>query len=107
MPQVYGSHECWKERLAGSPVRLQWDPDHDPIGAKQERRAIQLGMAGEILRSFANEWILKIEDISDFVSKQRPLATSDGSSELVTPREEVYRIEDSEVASRLGVEGLS
>jgi hypothetical protein len=107
VPQVYGSYEGWKERLAESPVRIQWDPDHDPTGAKQERRAIQLGMAGDVLRRFANEWILKIEDISDFVSQQRQLAESDGSSELVTPREEVYRIENSEVASRLGVDSFA
>ena len=29
-------------------VRLQWDPDHDPIGAPQQRRAIQLGLRNEV-----------------------------------------------------------
>src|ERR1700677_1214644 len=28
----YRSHDEWKRRLADSPVRLQWDPDHDPYG---------------------------------------------------------------------------
>ena len=31
-----------------SDVRLQWDPDHDPFGAHQLRRAIQLGLRNEV-----------------------------------------------------------
>jgi hypothetical protein len=67
-------------------VRLQWDPDHDPAGAPLERRAIQLGIRGKILKQFATEWIHSIEDISALVAAQRnrPL------SELQVPRERVY-----------------
>src|SRR5262249_13871606 len=68
---VYGSYEQWQERVANSAVRLQWDPDHDPHGAKQERRAIQLGMSGDVLRAYSKEWIIGIEDISAFVAEQR------------------------------------
>jgi hypothetical protein len=32
VPEVYSIHQAWKERLALSQVRLQWDPDHDPSG---------------------------------------------------------------------------
>ena len=31
-----------------SRVRLQWDPDHDPNGHSQARRAIQLGLRNEV-----------------------------------------------------------
>jgi hypothetical protein len=106
VPEVYGTEAGWNARLAGSPVRLQWDPDHDPNGAKQERRAIQLGLAGEVLRRYAREWILKIEDISDFVSQQRSNVQAHGFSGLATPREYVYPIKDPEVASRLGADRL-
>ena len=34
-------------RMRGK-VRLQWDPDHDPSGAPQKRRAIQLGLRAEV-----------------------------------------------------------
>ena len=30
MPEVYGTHEAWQRAVAGSDVRLQWDPDHGP-----------------------------------------------------------------------------
>src|SRR4051794_22208495 len=42
VPEVYGGEQEWKQAVAGSCVRLQWDPDHDPSGQKAERRAIQL-----------------------------------------------------------------
>ena len=42
--------------------------------------------------------------ISDFVSEHRPLATRDRVNNLVTPREDVYQLQNSEVASRLGVD---
>ena len=96
VPEVYSTHEAWKERLALSPIRLQWDPDHDPKGTKQDRRAIQLGMSGEVLKKYAREWIVEIEDISDFVTSQREHALK-GNRDLVTPQEEIYPVRDEAV----------
>ena len=100
VPEVYSTHEVWKERLASSPVRLQWDPDHDPLGTKQERRAIQLGLSGDVLKKYAREWIVEIEDISDFVAAQREHALQ-GNRDLITPREEVYPVMDEAVFKSL------
>lgn len=104
VPEVYGSEASWKRALAGSDVRLQWDPDHGPSGAPVERRAIQLGLRGEVLARYAETWPLEIEDISDFVSEQRANVKSPHNL-LVTPREAVYPVADVEVAARLGVSG--
>jgi hypothetical protein len=104
VPEVYGSPEDWKARLAESPVRLQWDPDHDPRGSKQERRAIQLGLAGDVLRQYAQNWIVSIEDISGFVAEQRAHAESNDSANLVTPQEEVYPINNLEIARHIGID---
>lgn len=46
-----------------------------PSGAKEERRAIQLGLRGDVLRRCAREWILEIQDVSKFVAEQRANAT--------------------------------
>src|SRR5581483_8831594 len=46
VPELYAGREDWKQAVARSCVRLQWDPDHDPSVAKVERRAIQLGLRG-------------------------------------------------------------
>ncbi|HEU5229451.1 MAG TPA: DUF4291 family protein, partial [Ktedonobacteraceae bacterium] len=35
--EAYTNEEAWKLAVEQSSVRLQWDPDHDPTGAKVER----------------------------------------------------------------------
>jgi hypothetical protein len=104
VPDVYGSKAEWKRALAQSAVRLQWDPDHDPAGAKQDRRAIQLGLRGEVLARYARPWIVRIEDVSPFVAEQRAPAQTAGYDKLVVPREDVYPVTDPDVAARLGID---
>jgi len=100
-PASYDSREVWQRAVAGSDVRLQWDPDHDPAGRPLDRRAIQLGLRGEILARYARDWPLEIEDISGFVAEQRGHAVPP-FDRLETPEEDVYPIADPEVAARLG-----
>ena len=100
---LYGSHDRWRKAVATSSVRLQWDPDHHPSGAKQERRALQLGLQGEALRKFVEEWTVSIEDISGFVEEQRQGLHSKGVDSLRTPAEHVYPVADKVVAARLGI----
>jgi hypothetical protein len=102
-PRVYESNEQWKKAVATSPVRLQWDPDHHPSGAKQDRRAIQLGLEGAALRKYVEEWTVSIADISDFVAEQRRTLESGGIASLRTPVEDVYPVSDKAVAARLGL----
>jgi hypothetical protein len=102
VPEVYGNEAAWKAAVVGSDVRLQFDPDHDPSGAPIQRRAIQLGLRGEVLARYAKEWLLDIEDVSEFVREQSQHARSP-FDRLITPREEVYPVTDPEVAARLGL----
>ncbi|MGK7921080.1 MAG: DUF4291 domain-containing protein [Trichodesmium sp.] len=103
IPTIYNSQEEWKETLKRSPVRLQWVPDHNPIGEKVERRAIQLGLEGAILRNYSRDWILKIEDITEFVRQQRSNRESSKWINLITPKEDVYPIDNSEIIYKLGL----
>jgi hypothetical protein len=85
----YASEAEWKEAVANSDVRLQWDPDHDPFGRPLERRAVQLGLRGETLRRYGETEVISIEDITPFVVSQRT-SLAHGTGALVTPRESVY-----------------
>ena len=87
---LYDSREAWKAQLAASDVRLQWDPDHDPHGVKQERRAIQLGLKGNTLKRFSEEWIHSIKDITDFVAAQKAKLDGEGIETLEVPVERVW-----------------
>jgi hypothetical protein len=94
VPGVYATEKDWKEAVANSNVRLQWDPDHDPSGGKEDRRAVQLGLRGDALAHFGREWIARIEDISEFVAAQREYANPSAQDKLLLPREEVYPVND-------------
>ncbi|MHC5541805.1 DUF4291 domain-containing protein [Singulisphaera rosea] len=100
--EAYASHDAWQKAVAESDVRLQWDPDHGPSGNPVERRAIQLGLRGDVVGRYVKDWLIGIEDISDFVAEQRSNAVAP-FDRLVMPRDAVYRIEDPKVAARLGI----
>lgn len=80
-------------------VRLQWDPDHLPNGSKVEgRRAIQLGIRGKMLQRLSNEFIVGIEDITEFVLENR-IKTEE--NELMIPVETVYDIIDENLIKKI------
>ena len=89
-PESNESRENWQAAVQSSDVRLQWDPDHSPSGAKLARRAVQLGLRGELLQSFAKAELLEVIDLSEFVASQRENAVGPNFSELITPAESIY-----------------
>lgn len=98
--EVYGDRESWKRRVIGSGVRLQWDPDHAPCGSKENRRAVQLGIRGDTLRAFATSWTVAIEDVTARVHAE---AQRRATTQLHTPSEAVYPVNDAAVRDRLGI----
>ncbi|MFO0881093.1 MAG: DUF4291 domain-containing protein [Gemmataceae bacterium] len=99
----FATEEAWAQAVERSSVRLQWDPDHHPSGAPLERRAIQLGLRGEMLEAFGRRELVEVIDLSAFVAEQRERLASGGVADLVTPRERVYRPADTAIALRLGL----
>ena len=90
------SKEEWKEKLENSEVRCQWDPDVDIYGNPIGRRAIQLGIKGETVRKYVNEWIVNITDITDKVIKMRNSIKNRTFSESVLPQEKKYILQINE-----------
>lgn len=106
VPDLYSSESAWKQALKQSSVRLQWDPDRDPSGKKLERRAIQLGLRNEVLAEYARDWIISIEDISEFVQEQYRNVRSNNWTDLITPDEAVYPVTQSNLAIKLGLSAI-
>lgn len=96
-------HEEWRAAVARSDVRLQWDPDHDPGGRSIPRRAVQLGLRGEMLRRYGEAELLGIEDITDFVTEQR-VQLQKGIANLLTPVERIYKPSTQTAAAAIGIE---
>ena len=84
-------------------VRLQWDPDHNPYGEKEQRRAVQLGLRGDTLNLFLEKWILKIEDITDFVKAQHEHVLAGKLDELKMPEEKIYTVKDKTIVEIIGL----
>jgi hypothetical protein len=100
--RLFASQPEWQEAVARSDVRLQWDPDHDPSGAPLERRAIQLGLRGTLLREFAREAIVELDDVTEMVATQRAHASAP-FTELHTPLEREFLPTDHDITAALGL----
>ena len=88
--QVYADRDTWQAAVQRSDVRLQWDPDHTPQGGKCERRAIQLGLRGAVLKEYGKRGCLEIIDMSPFVAQQREILRHGRTEDLCLPTEQVY-----------------
>ncbi|AFY36721.1 hypothetical protein Lepto7376_0279 [[Leptolyngbya] sp. PCC 7376] len=107
IPKLYTSQKDWQRAVQNSDVRLQWDPDHSPSGGKLQRRAIQLGLQRAIAEKYSREWIISIEDISEFIAEQRQHMLTRNYEALVTPQESVYEVVNPQVANHLQLSVLN
>lgn len=65
---VHASHEKWQHLLIAKPVRIQWDPERNwRLQAIAGVRAVQIGLSGEAVERYVNQWITHIEDVTPIV----------------------------------------
>ncbi|MFH8803204.1 DUF4291 domain-containing protein [Streptomyces sp. NPDC017936] len=64
VPELHGDQAAWKQQLRRSPARVQWDPERDLHLNPLPHRSLQLGLAGEATVRYADEWIVRIEDVT-------------------------------------------
>ncbi|MFK7972442.1 MAG: DUF4291 domain-containing protein [Bacteroidia bacterium] len=98
---IYHNIDNWKAKLKASNVRLQWDPDHDIYGEKQARRAIQLGLRGEIQKTFNDDMIVEIINITPFVKEEKAKIDKGEIASLLVPQEAVFLTGNEELDTRL------
>ena len=68
-PGQHASREAWAAAMAAAPVRIQWDPDRSLTGTRLARRAIQIGLSGDAVHRYADEWIRSLRDITATVHR--------------------------------------
>jgi hypothetical protein len=96
----YANEIAWKDALRRSEVRCQWDPDRTLRDGRLERRAIQLGLSGSLVRRYVNEWILGVEDVTP-LAHAVALAKQQREDMPTVPEEREYPI-SPELQIRLG-----
>jgi len=89
-PEVYESHEAWKEQLQESPVRIQWDPERDIHMNKLDYRSIQMGLSGVAVNKYVKEWIQEISDITELVNSIKSTLENDQKASYRLPTERPY-----------------
>ncbi|EAW14956.1 DUF4291 domain-containing protein [Aspergillus clavatus NRRL 1] len=56
---------AWQERLRARPVRVQWDPERDLEFKGLAYRSIQVGLGGEAVERYVDEWIVGITEVTE------------------------------------------
>jgi hypothetical protein len=101
-PAYFASVEAWRAALHASDVRHQWDPDRASDGRKLKRRAIQIGIKGEAIRRYVNDWIIALEEVTALAHSIREAVTQQLPLPEV-PCEHVYPV-GAELQQRLGID---
>jgi len=63
------SKDEWTKHKADHPVRIQWDPERDLTHTPLNHRSIQIGLSGEAVTHYVNNWITKVTDITPIAHK--------------------------------------
>ncbi|MGK5642546.1 DUF4291 domain-containing protein [Streptomyces sp. URMC 126] len=64
LPGLHEGQDAWRRELRRAPARVQWDPERDPLLRPLPYRSLQLGLAGEAARRYADEWTVGITDVT-------------------------------------------
>ncbi|MFE9994457.1 DUF4291 domain-containing protein [Streptomyces avermitilis] len=70
---VHPDRATWQRQLKQAPTRIQWDPERDLHLQALPYRSLQLGLAGEAARRYADEWTVSISDVTPLAREIRTL----------------------------------
>ena len=62
---------AWREQLANSPVRIQWDPERDIHLSPLLHRSIQIGLSQQAVDLYCSEWIVSIRSVMPLIQNIR------------------------------------
>ncbi|MFF7978143.1 DUF4291 domain-containing protein [Streptomyces sp. NPDC007901] len=102
--EVHPDRAAWQRELKRAPARVQWDPERDLRLRPLSHRALQLGLSGEAVRRYADEWTVAIHDVTPLVHEIHALVSSGdlASAARLLPQERPYPVGDESLAHLLG-----
>ncbi|MFG3708197.1 DUF4291 domain-containing protein [Micromonospora sp. NPDC047670] len=88
----YPDRETWTRRLRASPVRVQWDPERSLRLAPLPHRSLQVGLSGEAVRRYVDEWLATLTDVTPTAHAVRAAleAGDDSAAQALLPPERPY-----------------
>ncbi|MEW2394492.1 DUF4291 domain-containing protein [Streptomyces sp. NPDC046862] len=97
---VHPDRAAWQRQLKRAPARVQWDPERDLHLRPLPHRSLQLGLSGEAVRRYADEWTVAIRDMTPLAREIQALVSSgdlDSAARLL-PVEFPYPVGDELLA---------
>ncbi|MEU1415922.1 DUF4291 domain-containing protein [Streptomyces sp. NPDC005731] len=97
---LHSDRSTWQRRLKRASARVQWDPERDLHLQPLPYRSLQLGLSGEAVRRYADEWTVSINDVTPLAREIHALVSSgdpDSATRLL-PKERPYPAEDELMA---------
>ncbi|MFF4017478.1 DUF4291 domain-containing protein [Streptomyces sp. NPDC001843] len=97
---LHPDRSAWQRELKRAPARVQWDPERDLRLQPLPYRSLQLGLSGEAVRRYADEWTVSIRDVTPLATEIRA-RVGDGDLEAASrllPEERPYPAEDALMA---------
>jgi hypothetical protein len=91
---LHPDRSTWQRRLKRAPARVQWDPERDLRLQPLPHRSLQLGLSGEAVRRYADEWTVSISDVTPLAHRIHALVGSgdpDSAARLL-PEERAYPV---------------
>ena len=94
VPGVFAGPDDWAERFAAAAVHVQWDPERTLRGAGLPHGSIQVGLSRHVIREYADEWVVRIDDYTPRVRKVYHLLQSGRADQAKRhlPPERVYPV---------------
>lgn len=89
---VHRDKATWSRQLKTSPVRVQWDPERSLELRALPYRSLQVGLSGEAVHRYVDDWVVAITDITPRVHLVRDLLRSgdDQAAAAQLPVEHAY-----------------
>jgi hypothetical protein len=91
----HADQRSWAAHLRTSPVRVQWDPERSLTLQALPYRSLQVGLSGEAVRRYVEEWTVAITDVTALAVEIRGLLQTgdDAGAAALLPTERPYPCE--------------
>jgi len=98
-PEHHASEAAWRAELQQSPVRIQWDPEQTiSLQPQPQIRSLQVGLSGEAVGLYVNDWITGIEDVTSTMHTLARLPRPSPEAAELLPIERPYPLSEELVA---------
>lgn len=92
------NEEEWSRLKANSPVRIQWDPERDLLLQPLPHRAIQIGLSGEAVKLYVEQWVQQITEVTELAAEIHSLVEQSNleAAKRLLPVERSYLVNELE-----------